>query len=301
MLRITAHLKNFTDNMNDDLDLLEQRLRSFEIFKAHRPEKLEELADAIYMSAFRAGLGLKAVTELIRGNEGLDDKFFDNSHGNLYDYVPMQYRAFAERLFIKKAGGGTPNAAMGKGELLLLLLNGKCTKPTKGDISFNGRQIEIKTNGGKLGLGHGEKANEAAVAFCNDLKIDLRRSATGKVARDKLVFDPTKKEDRDRVSEHLSDVLSVWWEALSGQSMRDASWPKIRAAFLTRIAEEYLTKPKTELLVFASDGGFRFFREAGDFVRYYDNGKSKFEYRGYQKNPFAIYLDVRRETIHQGD
>lgn len=278
--------------MTETLSALDKKLAASDIFKRMTPEKREELADAIYTSAIRSGLDLEEVIKIIRTTKALDEALFKANQGNVFSFVPKKYRPFARRLFIKKAGGGTPNAAMGKAELLLLLLSDKTKKPHRGDISFKDRMIEIKTNGGKLGLGSGEAANKKVVEFCLKEGIKLRTAATGKTARGKLVFDPTWHNDRKQVGKRLADVLATWWEGLSGQTMAKATWPKVRKAFLQRIAEDHLAEPKMELLVFSADGRFRLFKNSTEFVRYYNTNKSRFECRAYQKNPFSIYLDV---------
>ncbi|MDP2822586.1 MAG: hypothetical protein Q8O52_07895 [Sulfuritalea sp.] len=278
--------------MTDNLVALDKKLATSDLFKKMTSEKREELADAIYMSAVRSDLALEEVITIVRTKTALDETFFDAAQGNVFSYVPEKYRPFAQRIFIKKAGGGTPNAAMGKAELLLLLLSDKTKKPAKGDISFKGRIIEIKTNGGKLGLGNGELANKKVVDFCLKEGINLRKATTGKTAKGKSVFDPTWKDDRNQVGKRLPDVLAKWWEGLSGKSISKATWPKLRKAFLQHVADEHLTKPKIELLVFSADGRFRLFKNSTEFVRYYNTDKARFECRGYQKNPFSIYLNV---------
>ena len=279
--------------MIDLLTALDKKLEKSDIFRHMTPEKREESADAIYMSAVRSGLALDEVMKIVRTADALDETFFEVEQGNVFSFVPESYRLFAERLFVKKAGGGTPNAAMGKAELLLLLLSDKTNKPAKGDISFNGRLIEIKANRGKLGLGSGEAANKKVVDFCLKQGIGLRTANTGKIAKGKPVFDPTWAEDRKLVGNRLADVLATWWEGLSGETMLGATWPKVRNAFLQHVAKKYLIKPNIELLVFNEDGRFRLFKNATDFVTYYDTDESTFECRAYQSNPFAIYLDVR--------
>lgn len=279
--------------MIDFLSALDEKLEKSDIFGHMTPEKREELADAIYMSAVRSGFALDEVIKIVRTADAFDETFFDAEQGNVFTFVLEKYRLFAKRVFVKKAGGGTPNAAMGKAELLLLLLSDKTNKPAKGDISFNGRLIEIKTNGGKFGLGSGEVANKKVVDFCLKEGIVLRKAGRGKTAKGKPVFDPTWPADREQVGNRLEDVLATWWEGLSGQTMLGATWPKVRKAFLQRVAEINLSIPNIELLVFNEDGRFRLFKNATDFVAYYDTEESTFECRAYQSNPFAIYLDVR--------
>ena len=106
------------------------------------------------------------------------------------------------------------------------------------------------------------------------------------------MFDPTKDVHRKELGENLSTVLGVWWQSLSGESMPTPTWPKVRRAFLERVASEQLAACHAELLVIAEDGQFQFFKSQSEFVDYYDHDKTCYEYRGYQKNPFSIYLDV---------
>ncbi|MER2513120.1 MAG: hypothetical protein ABTQ25_12035 [Nitrosomonas ureae] len=282
--------------MPDSLKKLDAQLAKIDIFKRMTSEKREELADAIYMSAIRSGLALDEVTKVIRTATALNEDFFLSQQGDLFAFVGDEYKEFARKVFVKKAGGGTPNAAMGKAELLLLLLSNKTEKPPKGDISFETRHIEVKTNGGKLGLGSGEVANKKVVDFCLKEGIPLREANNGKAAKGKPVFDPTWNEDRQMVGPRLADVLGTWWAALSGKTMANATWPQVRRAFLQHVADDNLTNPPMELLVFRDDGRFRWFKNPSDFVDYYDTDQSKFEYRAYQKNPFAIYLNVWSST-----
>lgn len=279
-------------NEADRLLLIENKLKNFPLFSKLTQEKLEELADAIYMAALRSGLPLEAAVEAIRGSSALRPDFFETSSGCVFDFIEQKYADFARRIFVKRAGGGTPNAAMGKAELLLMLFSDKTEKPVKGDILYGERQIEIKTNGGKVGLGVGMEANKAVADYCRKHCIPLRVSKSGKAAKGQPMFDPTKDADREELGENLSTVLGVWWQSLSGESMESPTWSKVRRAFLEHIASEQLAASHAELLVIAEDGRFHFFKNQSDFVDYYDNDMTRYEYRGYQKNPFSIYLDV---------
>lgn len=278
--------------MTRTLKRLDQKIAECDIFSRMTPEKRMDLSDAIFMSAIRSGTSIDSVLEVIRTNAALKERFFTKSSGNIFDYIDPQFRGFAEFLFLKKAGGGTPNASIGKGELLLLLLSDKTKKPTSGDIEFEGRQIEVKTNYGKLGIGSGIKANASAVAFCKKNKIPLRIGDRGNTATGHPVFDPTKKEDRDRAEKNLAGVLNAWWEGLGGEALDNPTWPKIRKAFLQSIATSQIKDKNTELLVFSLNGDFMFFKTPAEFVRYYNNDSSKFEYRAYQSNQFSLYLSL---------
>lgn len=281
-----------TNTERDQLFQIEDKLKKFSLFSKLTRGKLEELADAIYMAALRVGLPLEAAVNVIRSSNVLDPVFFETPSGCVFDFIEPTYRDFARRIFIKRAGGGTPNAAMGKAELLLMLFSDRTDKPRKGDILYGKREIEIKTNGGKVGLGIGMEANKAVVAYCREHKIALRKSQIGKAAKGQPMFDPTREEDRKALGRNLPAVLGVWWQAVSRESMSSPTWPKVRRAFLERVATEQLVASNAELLVIAEDGLFQFFKSQSDFVDYYDHDMTRYEYRGYQINPFSIYLEV---------
>lgn len=279
-------------NAKKELLQIEDKLTKYMLFAKLTREKLEELADAIYMAALRSGLPLQEAIKAIRSSTVLNSRFFETKSGSIFIFIKPRYRDFARRIFLKRAGGGTPNAAMGKAELLLMLFSDKTEKPASGDILYGKREIEIKTNGGKVGLGNGMEANKAVVAHCKKLGVTLRKSKAGKAAKGQPMFDPTSAEDRKALGRNLSSTLGVWWQAVSGEMMSKPTWPKVRRTFLERVASEQLAAPHAELLVIAKNGKFRFFKNKSDFVNYYNNDMTRYEYRGYQKNPFSLYLDV---------
>ena len=178
---------------------------------------------------------------------------------------------------------------------MLLLLSEKTSKPTSGDICFGNKTIEIKTNGGKLGLGVGRDANKIVVEFCKAQGISLRVSKKGKEAREKEIFNPTRAEDRLLIGEYGADkleaVLQVWWKAISGETIDHPTWEVVRKSFLVAVATQQL-KNADQLLVIDSDGDYKIFKTSEDVVGYYDNDSSTFEYRGHQGNPFSIYLTL---------
>ncbi|MBM4128218.1 MAG: hypothetical protein FJ247_12890 [Nitrospira sp.] len=282
-------------NTRKDVAHIETKLKEHDLFAKLTPEKLEELADAIYMAALRADLSVSTAIDAIRSSTALRPQFFEAEGGCVFSFIKPAYREFAKRIFLKRAGGGTPNAAMGKGELLLMLLSGKTEKPVRGDILYETREIEIKANGGKVGLANGREVNKAVVTYCSRHRIALRNAQRGKAAKDQPMFDPTKKEDREALGEKLPEVLSEWWRAISGESIKNPTWPEVRQAYLRQIAAEQFHTANSEILVINGEGLFRFFRTKSDFVTYYNRNSTRYEYRGYQTNPISIYLDVWSE------
>lgn len=259
--------------------------------------KLEELADAVFICALRSQTPVVSIIAKIKTTEAFDEqRFFRHVKGNIFDFVHADLQGFAKRLFHMKAGGGTPNAAMGKGELLLLLLCQNTSKPTTGDVLYQTGQrnigIELKTNSGKLGLGNCSAAHTAVVSYCTKHGIVLPISKRGKYAKGKFRFAPFEDTDRKEVPNgHLGAVLSVWWEAISGRKLHAPTWRKIRKEFLSEVARQTIG-PENHLLVISKEGHFRFFRDPDAFVRFYDHDRTTFEYRAHHNIPFSIYLNL---------
>lgn len=259
--------------------------------------KREELADAVFICALRSRTPVVSVISMIKTTEAFDERrFFRRVKGNIFDFVHTDLQDFAKQLFHKKAGGGTPNAAMGKGELLLLLLSQNTSKPTTGDVLYQTGQrnigIELKTNSGKLGMGNCRVAHAAVVSYCTKHGIDLLISKRGTHAKGQFRFTPFDDTDRKTVANgHLGAVLSVWWEAISGRKLHAPTWRKIRKEFLSEVARQAIG-PENHLLVISKEGHFRFFRDPNAFVRFYDHDRTTFEYRAHHNMPFSVYLNL---------
>ena len=273
---------------------LDTKLATINLFEKMTEEKREELADAIYMSALRSNHPLGDAIAVLKSKDVLPNAFFDATAGNIFSKIDKKYKYLAQRLFLKRAGGGTPNAAMGKAELLLLLLNTKTKKPVDGDIEFDNRRIEIKTNGGKLGIGSGKVANAAAVTYCGKKKIGLKLGEVGKAARNQPVFNPMAIPESEELRKEFANVLHAWWQALADEELPKniKTWKALRKRFLKKIINNHFATTQSELLVFDSAGNFQFFKDADSFVQYYDRDEARFEYRAYQANPFSLYLDI---------
>jgi hypothetical protein len=277
--------------MTRRLRQLGAKLAEFDVFVRLGEQRFEELADAIYMSGIRSRIAWPNLLDAIRGNV-LDDAFFEEEEGNVFHFVNRRYVPFAKELFKRKAGGGTPAASVGKGELLLLSLSPNTDKPRSGDIRYGESEIEIKANGGRLGVGVGMDANKKVVAFCQRQGIELEPGKLGKQAKGQLAFNPLLKKDVESVGNRFGEVLKVWWEAISGDELTvQPTWNKVRRKFLEKVADTQMKKADT-LLVLDDEGRFRFFRASKDFVKFYNHSDARFEYRPHQRNAFSVYLNL---------
>ncbi|MBT9461269.1 MAG: hypothetical protein IV084_06360 [Rugosibacter sp.] len=277
----------------------QQEILDIEKFVAGPPFRLtpgskrDDLVDALYISARRSCTPLSYALSRFKTSEAFDEKFFQAENGNIYTYIREDLRPLAKRIFNKIAGGGTPNAAMGKGELLLLLFPENTSKPPAGDIAYGATEIEVKTNNGKVGIGSCRDGHAAVVAFCNSESIELPRSRFGRLANNQPRFSPNRPKDRNKIhKDHLGGVLSAWWTAVSNEKpLSNPTWEDIRKAFLKKAAEKIIS-PHKWLLVMDGNGNFQLFREQDSFVKYYDNDSAEFEYRAHHGVPFSIYLKL---------
>jgi hypothetical protein len=76
----------------------------------------------------------------------MDVSFLDNPGVYRWiDFVSHDYKDFAKELSrLRPIGLGTPNAAPGEAEFMVLILSKKANKPTRGDIDINGSLKEFK-------------------------------------------------------------------------------------------------------------------------------------------------------------
>lgn len=283
---------------HQEIAAIEKFVGQAPFFLSNGPKR-DDLVDAIYMSAKRSCTSLLEVLPILKTSEAFREEFFEATNGNIYSYVREDLRPLAMRIFHKIAGGGTPNAAMGKGELLLLLFPEKTSKPAAGDIAYQDIEIEVKANSGKVGVGSCRDGNEMIVKFCENRKIDLPKSKFGRHAINQPKFSPNLLTHRNKFPKnHLREALSVWWEAISkGERLENPTWEDVRRAFLKKVAEQQISSKKW-LLVLDDIGNFQLFRDHQRFVKYYDNDSAGFEYRAHHRVPFSIYLEQPTHEVN---
>jgi hypothetical protein len=110
-------------------------------------KKKESILDSIVAAIIRSETPFEDVISCINDvNEDkvIDINFFKNG-GNINDYINPKWINFAKSLWRQRSVGlGTPNAASGEGELMFIFLSPKIKKLTRGDLSINNENIEIK-------------------------------------------------------------------------------------------------------------------------------------------------------------
>jgi len=138
-------------NLKELEEILVEHCIDMEIFQKNAEiKKIESILDSIISAIVRSYTPYEDVIECIKDvKEGrvINISLFENG-GNVWDYVSEKWHNFAKALWRQRSVGlGTPNAASGEGELMFIFLSSKIKKPTKGDLSINGENIELKGEG----------------------------------------------------------------------------------------------------------------------------------------------------------
>jgi len=92
--------------------------------------------------------------------------------GNWQEYViNKDYLPFMRELFgCRPVGLGTPNAACGEGELMLILSSTKINRPKKNDIEIEGKVFNLKNDNPRFfGETSGKKLNKKLLEVCDRL------------------------------------------------------------------------------------------------------------------------------------
>ena len=277
--------------MHKDILSIDNFIANHSNFKKSKDEKRQTIADAFYMSFVRSRTDISYLS-LFKEGKVIDLKLFETSKGNIYNYIPPILIPLAKELF-KRKGNGTPNASSGKGELLLHLFSEDIKNPTKGDVSVFNKKYEIKANGGKIGLGKGDKINKLVVDKCLDVGIELPKAKSGRAAKGKPQFFPHDDSHKKHLGKNFLKVLEFWWEALTGNDRLPVSvysFNDLRPHIIKEFIEPIL-KDNDALICITSAGDYEIFRSTENFLSSKYNTESvKWEMRAYQKNPISIYL-----------
>lgn len=277
--------------MKEDFLFINDLIDNHKNFKKLKKEKREMIADTLFASLARSNTDISCLS-LINEGKAISLNLFETSEGNVYNYIPPILIPLAKELF-KRKGNGTPNASSGKGELLLHLFSEDIKNPTRGDVSVFNKKYEIKANGGKIGLGKGDKINKLVVDKCLEVGIDLPKAKSGRTAKGKPQFFPHDDSHKKHLGKNFLKVLEFWWEALTGNDRLPVSVysfndlrPHIIKAFI-----EPILKDNDALICITSAGDYEIFRSTKDFLSSKYNSESvKWEMRAYQSNPISIYL-----------
>lgn len=272
------------------LNMIDSFVENHKNFKKSEPEKRMIIADALYMSFIRSNTDVSCL-KFLNTKESIDLKLFENSSGNIYDFILPELIPLAKELF-KRKGNGTPNASSGKGELLFQLFSSDVKIPTKGDIQISNKKYELKANGGKIGLGKGNEINKAVVKKCSSLGIELPIANSGKTAKGKPQFIPDDQNHKLFLGEKYTTVLGIWWESFSGTKIPDEvlSWEALIPHAIKLISGPVFQE-NHGLVCITNTGDFEIFKSQDDLVNSkYNTIDSNWEIRCFQANPISLYM-----------
>jgi hypothetical protein len=115
--------------------------------RANNQKKKDSILDSLIAAIVRSGTSFEDVVlcvDDVKKDKVINLDFFKDG-GYIDNYINEKWLKFAKALWRQRSVGlGTPNAASGEGELMFIFLSPKITKPTRGDLSINGEEIEIK-------------------------------------------------------------------------------------------------------------------------------------------------------------
>lgn len=251
-------------------------------------------------------------------NQIIDLKLFENSKGEILDFVKPEFKEFFVRLVKQPIPGfGTPNAATGKGESAFIVCSPFCSKPKKGDLCVEIQKskceskkylnYEIKSNNGKITTKiSGKKLNELMIIFLSDLDLKIKKSRDGRECFWNTFKDPDWWE-QNSVSKN-QDILKHFWNSLGLKKENFPnlnSWNDIFEYLVQGIYDQFFIENPNEIIFFIDEESnnlkFWFIKNELDAVSFYKernnlNLSSKnpwehlVEHRSFQNNPFAFYL-----------
>jgi hypothetical protein len=129
-------------------EILLQHCYDMDILNIKSPiKKSDSILDSLVSAVVRSEMSIcdiKKCIDDVNIDIVVDLKFFEEG-GNINDFIDDRWIRFAKALWRQRSVGlGTPNAASGEGELMFIFLSKHIKKPTKGDLSINGEDIELK-------------------------------------------------------------------------------------------------------------------------------------------------------------
>ena len=279
--------------MMTSLHRLESMLR-----KQYKPDRhLTSAANDVYMAAFRTGIDLDRLLDLIESGESFYlKKFMDASKGNVFDFVCKEIKDTSRYFIDITAGGNGGMASIGRGEFFVAFLTNflvTIVKSGSGDLLYPievllNRIEEWKWNGGKITV------DDMQGKQVHDKLLQILRSRDEKSLLKTKTFVPFRKEDKKKYEDGVIDKLNArFWEAITGEEKESLTDEELKKLCLRRACKNLFDK--TDALVVADDdGAFVRFTNAESAVEYYDNrvDSLRMEFRAIKTNPVALYLTV---------
>ena len=245
-----------------------------------RPLCRTSIADMLFTTSIRHQLSVDDISAL------LNHKALPLKTCNLFEtsVPPPLTQAMLSFTGLSK----NTQAAGGKGELLAMALFDGTVSPTaKSDLVCNGKTVEIKGRMGKLGLSQGHVVNKAVVQWAKQNNITLPQSIKGPM------FLPFNRE-ATLMREYL-ELLRQYASITAGKICTEETEQAIMTWLVQAIVEAAFTT--TDIIMVITDEGIAtVFNTSAEmmeaFAKNYAQGKKSFEFRAFQSNAVAVYLDM---------
>ena len=253
---------------------------------------LTSAANDVFMAAYRTGIDLNRLLDLIESGDAFDLEDFTHAYkGNVFNFVCEEIRE-TSRYFINITSGGNGGmASIGRGEFFVAFLTNflvSISKSGKGDLDYPSKTEEMKWNGGKINVddmqGRDVAKNLMQILADRDEK-DLLKTAT---------FVPFRKTDKKKYDVAVINKLNArFWEAITGEEKESLTDNELKKLCLRRACDKLFSKTDS-IIVADEDGTFVRLTNANHAVQYYTDkiDSLEMEIRASQSNPVAFYLTV---------
>ena len=257
------------------------------------PKHLDEAAAGIVYACFKYEINInKLLDEVESGAAFRFEEFWESTEGNLLTYLKNDYRLIAQDIINITAGGTGGMASVGKGEFFIEFFSNFKIKniTSNGDLSYKGRNEEVKYNGGKIAVSQME-GKEIYSTF-----TELIENSEIQIIKEDFV--PTRKADIDEYStEDYNKLLGYYWQAISGSSQSITSRNEFFLLCLEK-ALDHEFQTIDSLLVISEKNNFVRFNNKTEAYNYYSEKPKllrKWEIRTKQKNLVAMYAMLEEE------
>ena len=272
----------------ETIDRLEAKLS---VVFTGNPKHLHEAAAGIVYACLKYEININKLLEEVESGAAFNlEEFWESTEGNLLTYLKNDYRLIGQDIINITAGGTGGMASVGKGEFFISFFSNFKIKiiTSNGDISYKGKNEEVKYNGGKIAVSQ-EQGKEIYNTFTELIKN------SGIQIKNKN-FLPSRKADIDEYSiDDYKKLLGYFWQAISGNSHRMISRKEFFQLCLDK-ALDHEFQTIDSLLVISEKNNFVRFNNKTEAYNYYSEKPKllleEWEIRSYQTNPVAMYVKL---------
>tara|TARA_B100001564_G_C20608453_1_gene656371 strand:+ start:271 stop:1116 length:846 start_codon:yes stop_codon:yes gene_type:complete len=274
----------------ETIDRLEKKLRN--VYVGH-PKHLHEAAAGIVYACLKHEININKLLDEVESGAAFSlEEFWESTEGNLLTYLKNDYQLIAQDIINITAGGTGGMASVGKGEFFISFFSNFKIKiiTSNGDISYKGKNEEVKYNGGKIAVSQvdGKEIYSIFTELIENSGIQIKKED----------FVPSRKADIDEYStEDYNKLLGYYWQAISESSQRITSRKEFFLLCLEK-ALDHEFQTIDSLLVISEKNNFVRFNNKTEAYNYYSEKPKllrKWEIRTKQKNPVAMYAKLEEE------